>query len=261
VRALALALVHEDMATDVPAEVNTANRLLHFLSVDNRAIIAHGLCSIAGVRNLALVATPWSPKSYSLRTLLIWFGLAIFVPTTILAGLLFTHATSLERAQLESRVAQVAEDLTDDIDRTLAQHLTVLNTLAALPSLTTGDWPTFYAQAKAALQGKAYSILIDRSLRQLVNTRVPYGKAPSITGDPETARRMLITKQPAVSDLFFSSASLTEHPCSMWIFRSWSMARFDTSLSSDRTPPIFCLFSKDKSCRRSGRRLYSTVKG
>jgi two-component sensor histidine kinase len=158
----------------------------------------------ARVRNLSGVITPWSSKSYSLRTLLIAFGLAIFLPTTILAGLLFRHATSLERAQLESRVVQVAEDLTNDIDRALAQHLTVLKTLAALPSLTAGDWPTFYTQAKAALQGKAYAIVIDSSLRQLVNTRVPFGKAPSVTGDPETARRMLVSKQPAVSNFFFS---------------------------------------------------------
>jgi two-component sensor histidine kinase len=158
----------------------------------------------AVVGNMSRVTTPWSPKTYSLRTLLIAFGLAIFLPTTILAGLLFRHATSLERAELESRVVQVGEDLTNDIDRALAQHLTVLKTLAALPSLTTGDWPAFYTQAKAALQGKAYAIVIDSSLRQLVNTRVPYGKAPFVTGDPETARRMLISKQPAISDLFFS---------------------------------------------------------
>jgi two-component sensor histidine kinase len=121
-----------------------------------------------------------------------------------LAGLLLRHSASLERVQLEGRVLQVAEDLANDIDRGLDQHLTVLKTLATTPSLASGDWLAFYRRAKAALQGKAYVIVLDPSLRQLVNTRVPYGKFPSVTGDPETARRVLATKQPAVSDLFLS---------------------------------------------------------
>ena len=122
----------------------------------------------------------------------------------MLAGILLTRSAMLERAQLETRLIQVADDLAHDIDRDLDRHFTVLQTLAALPSLTSEDWPTFYAQAKAAVEGKAYVIVIDTSLRQLVNTLLPYGQAPSVTGDPNTARRILQSKQPAVSDLFFS---------------------------------------------------------
>ena len=40
--------------------------------------------------------------------------------------------------------------------------------------------------------------------RQLVNTYVPYGQQPAMTGDPETLRRILQTKAPVVSNLFTS---------------------------------------------------------
>src|SRR5262249_53271012 len=42
------------------------------------------------------------------------------------------------------------------------------------------------------------------SLRQIVNTYVPYGLAPPMTGDPESALRMIRSKQREVSDLFIS---------------------------------------------------------
>ncbi|MGE5770900.1 MAG: hypothetical protein ACM3Z4_02465 [Hyphomicrobiales bacterium] len=48
--------------------------------------------------------------------------------------------------------------------------------MATSQALTTEDWQTFYDQAKAALQGRAYLILVDASGRQRLNTYVPYGE-------------------------------------------------------------------------------------
>jgi two-component sensor histidine kinase len=143
-------------------------------------------------------------RSYPIRTHLIVFGLILVVPVTVLAGVLFVRSAILERNQVEARLVQLADNLADDIDRDIERHFTILNTLATLPSLQATDWPTFYAQAKAALQGNGYIILIDGSLRQLVNTYVLYGEAPPFTGDPETALRIMKTKQREVSDLFIS---------------------------------------------------------
>ena len=142
--------------------------------------------------------------SYPIRTHLIAFGLILVLPLTALAGVLFVRSATLERDQVEARLVQLADDLAEDIDRDIERHFTILNTLATLPSLQDADWPTFYAQAKAALQGNGYIVLIDSSLRQLVNIYVPYEEAPPLTGDPETARRMIKTKQREVSDLFIS---------------------------------------------------------
>jgi hypothetical protein len=143
-------------------------------------------------------------RQYSLRVHLLVFGAGILLPVAVLAGALLVRAAALERAQLETRLIQVAENLADDIDRDIARDFTLLQTLATMPSLSSEDWPAFYDQAKAALQGRAYVVVIDNSLRQLVNTFVPYGSQPSLTGDPDTGRRMIATKQPDVSDVFVS---------------------------------------------------------
>jgi two-component sensor histidine kinase len=73
-----------------------------------------------------------------------------------------------------------------------------------MPSLAKSDWATFNNSAKAAVAPQAYVILIDTSGRQVVNTFVPYGEAPAVTGDPETLRRILESKEPVISDMFVS---------------------------------------------------------
>jgi PAS domain S-box-containing protein len=131
-------------------------------------------------------------------------AVAITFPLLLLLGALIFRSASVERQQLEQRVLQVLGNLVDDIDRDFERHLTILQTLATSQALKNEDWRAFYDQAKAGLQGRAYLILIDSTGRQLVNTYVPYGEQPAMTGDPETLRRMIETKTPVVSGLFTS---------------------------------------------------------
>ena len=138
------------------------------------------------------------------RTYLLLFGLAITVPLVLLAGALLFQSASAQRNQLEGRLLQVLNDLVSDIDRDLDRHITVLHTLATSQALASADWPTFYNEAKAGLQGRAYLVLVDPTGRQLVNTYVPYGQQPAMTGDPETVRRIVQMKAPVVSNLFES---------------------------------------------------------
>jgi hypothetical protein len=91
---------------------------------------------------------------------------------------------------MEARVLQVLDALVNDIDRDLDRDITILRTLATSQALASADWPTFYNQARAGLQGRAYLVLVDVAGRQLVNTYVPYGKQPAITGDLETVHRI-----------------------------------------------------------------------
>jgi hypothetical protein len=145
-----------------------------------------------------------SSASYSALTYLSLFGLAITVPLLLLLGALLIQSASAQRAQLEDRVSQVLDALVNDFDRDLDRDITILHTLATSRALASADWPTFYNEAKAGLQGRAYLVLVDASGRQLVNTYVPYGQQPAMTGDPETVRRILQTKVPVVSDFFVS---------------------------------------------------------
>jgi PAS domain S-box-containing protein len=145
-----------------------------------------------------------SRASYSALAYLLSFGIALAVPLVLLLGALLYRSALAERDRLEQRVLQVLDDLAGDIDRDLDRHLTLLGTLATSESLKNEDWPAFYKQAQASLQGRAYLILIDATGRQLVNTYVPYGEQPTMTGDPETLRRMAESKAPVVSNLFTS---------------------------------------------------------
>jgi two-component sensor histidine kinase len=147
--------------------------------------------------------------SYSLRSHILVLGFIVVLPVTLVTGVLLVRSASLERSKLDNRMMQVASALADDIDREIEQDFILLRTLSTFPSYVDQDWPNFYAQAKAALQGRAYVIVLDDSFRQLVNTYVPYGEQPAKTGDPETALRIIRTKQPDVSDLFISRVTKT----------------------------------------------------
>jgi hypothetical protein len=122
--------------------------------------------------------------SYSLRSHILVLGFIVVLPVTLVTGVLLVRSASLERSKLDARMVQVASALADDVDREIEQDFILLRTLSTFPSYVDQDWPSFYAQAKAALQGRAYVIVIDDSLRQLVNTYVPYGEQPAKTGDP-----------------------------------------------------------------------------
>jgi two-component sensor histidine kinase len=142
--------------------------------------------------------------SYSVRNLLIGFGIAVAAPLVILLAVLLYRSAHSERSELELRLLQVASNLAALIDRDIDRSVALLETLATSPAVTTEDWPRFYRQAKAALGGRGYLVFVDRAGRQIVNTYVPYGDEPRFTGDPETVRRMLASKAPVVSDLFMS---------------------------------------------------------
>jgi two-component sensor histidine kinase len=142
--------------------------------------------------------------SYTAITFLSLFGLAITIPLLVLLGALMFQSVSSEREQLANRILQVLDALVNEIDRDLDRDVTILRTLATSEALANRDWPTFYDQAKAGLQGRAYLVLVDSAGRQVLNTYVPYGEQPATTGDPETVRRMAQTKAPVVSNLFVS---------------------------------------------------------
>jgi PAS domain S-box-containing protein len=145
-----------------------------------------------------------SSGSYTAFIFLSRFGLAVTVPLLLLLGALLIQSASVQRAQLENRVLQVLDALVNDIDRDIDRDITILHTLATSQALARADWQTFYNEAKAGLQGRAYLVLVAADGRQVVNTYVPYGKQPAMTGDPETVRRILETKAPVVSNLFVS---------------------------------------------------------
>ena len=142
--------------------------------------------------------------SFPVQLLLAGFGVAVAAPLIVLLAILLLRAAATERTQLEQRLERAAEIAADSIDRDTDRRIALLQTLASSPLVTAEDWPRFYEQATAALADRAYIVFIDSSGRQIVNTYVQFGQEPPFTGDPETLRRMLSSRQPIVSDLFVS---------------------------------------------------------
>ena len=143
-------------------------------------------------------------KGHAAALHLIAFAVAVAAPLLLLVGALLYRSVTLESEQIRQRISQVLEALTADIDRDMERRVALLETLSTSPLLAAEDWPAFYKQAKDSLRGRAYIVLAGRDGRQIVNTYVPYGEAPKLTGDPATVQKMLRTSRLVVSDLFTS---------------------------------------------------------
>ena len=143
-----------------------------------------------------------------IRTFLVLFALALALPLLGLAVFAFNRMASLEQAEIERRVLQIAEDLADDIDRELDRATVTLETLGTAASLARGDFAAFHEQASRALRrDKAGILLIDRNYQQLLNTRAPFGTQLPLTADTETAQKVFDTKQRQISDLIVGFVS------------------------------------------------------
>jgi hypothetical protein len=176
------------------------------------------LCVAAGI--LLQIETTLR-KSRPLWQLLVMLGAAIVAPLLIYgayAGFRFTNAQLhdiRDDLEIESRT------LSANIDRYIMGEVERLQALAASPSLRRGDFAEFQQQAEAALTlpGSGSIALIDHSMRQLVNTRVPYGRTLPDTAIAKIVETALATGQPQVSGLFWRRS-----PNSFWS-PSWCPSR------------------------------------
>jgi two-component sensor histidine kinase len=143
-----------------------------------------------------------------IRTFLILFALALTFPLVAFGIFAVNYMAALEEREIENRVLQVARALAENIDRELESAIVTLQTLATSRLLHQNDFAGFHAQASTALRReKAGILLIDHTMQQLLNTRASFGEPLPKTSDPETAQRVLATKQPQVSDLFMGRIS------------------------------------------------------
>jgi len=153
-------------------------------------------------------ATGTGRKDHTAAFHLIAFALAVAMPLLLLVGALLYRSVTLEREQIRQRIVQVLEALIADVDRDMDRRIALLETLSTSPSLSAEDWAGFYKQAKDSLRGRAYLVLVDRDGRQILNTFVPYGEEPKVTGDPATLQKILQNRRPVISDLFTSLVAM-----------------------------------------------------
>src|SRR5262249_53077504 len=135
--------------------------------------------------------------------------LQIMLACTIVAPLLLFGAYAGFRIA-DAQLRQVREDLaieahtlSANVDREIIGEIERLQALAASESLS-HDFVEFQRQAEAALRlpQSGNIVLIDRDMRQLVNTRVPFGQPLPKAVVPKPIGRSLATGKPQVTDLF-----------------------------------------------------------
>ncbi len=145
----------------------------------------------------------WIDRSWSIKSHFWFFGLILALPLAALAAFLIFENGQTIRAETEQRMTQIAAGIAADIDRDLQRRITILQTLATSATLAQGNLAAFHARAQiVAKNAKAGIFLIDPSLRQLLNTNVPFGTSLPDYGTPETALRTIQTKAPQVSEFF-----------------------------------------------------------
>jgi two-component sensor histidine kinase len=141
-----------------------------------------------------------------IRTLLALMSLALIVPALGFTSYLVIRSATMERDQVEQRLIQVAGDLADSIDREFERLLSLLDTLALSQPLAQRDFATFHVEATVAMRRLGATILVvDPSMQQLVNTRVPYGTPLPPIADPESLREAQAKQAPVVSNLVFGA--------------------------------------------------------
>lgn len=147
-------------------------------------------------------------QDWSLRSHLIAFALVLILPIAAVSGLAVARFAASERKATESRATVAAHEAMLDVDAELESDITILDTLATSLYLDSGDYASFQrVAARIAARRHAHVLLLDPSLRELMNTRVPYGTKLPRTADPDTARKVLATGEPQVSGLFMGSVA------------------------------------------------------
>jgi PAS domain S-box-containing protein len=145
-------------------------------------------------------------RPWPVRTALGWFALSVVLPALLFIALQYRSAVVDKQTEVERQGLQFARAVAADIGRELSIKRAQLVALSTSPSLRSGDYAAFYAQAKSALKGLPGRVALLRANGEhVLNTLRPFGTPlePSRVGD--ALGRVIRTGQPVESDLFRSS--------------------------------------------------------
>ncbi len=166
------------------------------------------LCVVAGII-LRIGMIPALRKSRPLRHLLIVLTCSIIVPLLLLAVYTGFRITDAQLDQTRKDLMNEAHTLSAEVDHEINGEIERLRALAASPSLRQGDFAEFQRQAEAplALRQSGNVMLVDRNMRQLVNTWVPFGTPMPKAIVQEPVERALAAGKPQVTGLFIGPVS------------------------------------------------------
>ena len=144
----------------------------------------------------------WRPP---VRWLLLGIVLACLVPGLVGIGALVYRMYLDERVQIENDTVRTARGLSQTLDAELARARAVALALSASNQLAANDLAGFHRRARELLQTEGIGhniVLSDASGREILDTRVPVGKALQGQGSPSPGMGAFDAARPLVSDVF-----------------------------------------------------------
>jgi PAS domain S-box-containing protein len=144
----------------------------------------------------------------SLATMLVILSLAAVLPVILFSLFGLDQFSKNTNQAAEQRMLDQVRSLSSNIEREIDGLMAVGGALATSPSIAQGDIQGFYQEAKYSMSfARANVILLDTSLQQLMNTRVPFGQSLPKTSNPEQALEVIKTQKPGVSNVFIGAVS------------------------------------------------------
>jgi PAS domain S-box-containing protein len=166
---------------------------------------AVGLLCVAG--SIILRIGPMAlRKPRPLWHLLVTLGCAIMTSLLLLAMYTGFRITDAQLDQTRKDLVNEAHSLSAKVDREISAETERLQELAASPPLRQGDFAAFQRQAEASPVSRqsGHVVLIDRNMRQLVNTGGPVGTLLEEATVAEAVERALASGKPQITGLFMA---------------------------------------------------------
>jgi signal transduction histidine kinase len=148
-----------------------------------------------------------STGGYTIRHRLLMLAAVSIVPAALALTLLLTYTYFQERAAAASQLQNTARALSIVVDRQLGEAGAVMRALATAPSLLSGDFDAFDAQARAAnpIAG-SWVVVRDMTGNQRINTRLPRGAPLPHDQGVASLASSLVAGEPNISNLIPQSA-------------------------------------------------------
>jgi two-component sensor histidine kinase len=139
--------------------------------------------------------------------------LILIVPAFLFSIVVLKRTNEAQERIFESLLRTSTSAVNRAVEREISGMFSTLNFLSTSESLVQGDFAALHGQATKTLEGTdIYFLVIDPAMRQLVNTRVPYGTALGTASDPMSAGLALARGERMVSDIFFGRTA------QRWVF-------------------------------------------
>lgn len=139
--------------------------------------------------------------------------LVVVIPAFLFSIVVLKRTNEAQERIFESLLRTSTGAVNRAVEREISGMFSTLNVLSTSDSLEKGDYASLHGQATKALEGTdVYFLVIDQTMQQLLNTRVPYGTPLNTASERVSSGLALARNERMVSDLFFGRTA------QQWVF-------------------------------------------